>query len=124
MDMIPTGVIDVVWEMKHEITGEMVFISIQIINNKVIDPSEVVKHKDSFFIWDGKEFNPMKSPNEYWIMGWEEPLNQLEKTCEELKIDLEKYNVKLVPLNLFEDIFKEEAKEQGLDYNYIKEPED
>lgn len=112
---IPDGVIDLVWELKDEDTGDTAFLTFQIITEENIHPDDILQYKNTRFHWNGKQVTVMGGHNEHMVCAHRETIKKLKKTCRELGIDLEEHNINLMTLEEFTPVFKEQLRSEGVE---------
>jgi hypothetical protein len=103
----PAGELDV-WLLKpkDEIDSWAV-VTIQIEVENPLTPDSILQYVGTFLEVDGMEFEVMKSPNEHLVIAPEKAIRELEKSCFKLNLQLDQFNVILMPLENFDDAIED-----------------
>jgi hypothetical protein len=108
----PAGELDV-WLLKPKDENDpWAVVTIQIEVENPLTPDSILQYMGTYLEVDGMEFEVMKSPNEHLVIAPEKAIRELEKSCFKLNLQLDQFNVILMPLENF--------KESMEDYKDIK----
>jgi len=103
----PAGELDV-WLLKPKDENDSwAVVTIQIEVENPLTPDSILQYVGTFLEVDGMEFEVMKSPNEHLVIAPEKAIRELEKSCFKLNLQLDQFNVILMPLENFDDAIED-----------------